>query len=150
MCAHYFRRKAQAQRDITAYALGVMRKMFRIVLLATTGGLLILSLLYAALWTRSEIGGDLLAAMHILVIVNGVFVGWFLRPYEKWLWNKPGRYTQAGFVILVACALSSWILSAMGVAWAPIELFFSFVWSALLLAMFTGLWHLPRVRKYNS
>ena len=118
--------------------------------MAVTGCLLLLALIYAALCTWTDFGQAILLAIHGVGIVVGLLVAWFIRPYEKWLWNKLGKYTNASQAILFICAIVSWVLVAFGVSWATIDLFFSFGWAFASLTMFSALWHLPRIRKFNA
>lgn len=130
--------------------MSVMRKIIRAVLLATTGTLFIVSLLFAAAWSRSEKGELLAPVLHLLVFLNFLFAAWFLHPYQKWLWNKPGGCAKTVLALLILCVASSWVLGAIEVTWAPVELFFAFGWATMLFALLIGLWNLPRVRAFNA
>lgn len=127
-----------------------MRKIIRLILLGITGIYFIASLAYAIFWSRSNIGETFSLTLHVSVFILGWLVLLFIGPYDKWISNKFGRFENFVLIALFILGIISWLLGAVGVSWATVELFFSFLWATFYLSMFIALKNLSKVKKFND
>ena len=127
-----------------------MRRSIRLVLLLVTGLFFLMSLFYAMALSRSELGEVVGPIMHFSLMILVFFVLWFIRPYQRWAWDKLRRQEHTVLFTLLGCAFLSWLLGFAGVPWATVELFFAFGWATFSFGLFAVLLNLPKVKKFNA
>lgn len=88
--------------------------------------------------------------MHLGVLVTGMLTAWFLKPYQKWLFDKAGKLAERTLAILAIGVLAAWLLGALGVSWAPVELFFALGWATMSAACFVYVYQVGRARAFST